>query len=235
MKGDPLKRSVLKLLVGSVLAGLCAVVAAQNAPTNTQSVYTCVDKQGRKLTSDRPIPECIDREQRELGPTGTVRRVIGPTLTDHERAALEVERRKEQEERNRIADERKRERVLLARYPDKASHDAERALALAQVDAVTATATQRIADLHGRRKTLDLEMEFYRKDPAKAPMMLRRQLAENDEEVQEQRRFIAGQDQEKRRIHQRFDEELAQLRKLWATQRPVPTLPMLVAPTTTAR
>ncbi|GAB2520118.1 MAG: DUF4124 domain-containing protein [Giesbergeria sp.] len=235
MKGDPLKRSVLKLLVGSVLAGLCAVVAAQNAPANTQSVYTCVDKQGRKLTSDRPIPECIDREQRELGPTGTVRRVIGPTLTDHERAALEVERRKEQEERNRIADERKRERVLLARYPDKASHDAERALALAQVDAVTATATQRIADLHGRRKTLDLEMEFYRKDPAKAPMMLRRQLAENDEEVQEQRRFIAGQDQEKRRIHQRFDEELAQLRKLWATQRPVPTLPMLVAPTTTAR
>ena len=235
MKGDPLKRSVLKLLVGSVLAGLCAVVAAQNAPANTQSVYTCVDKQGRKLTSDRPIPECIDREQRELGPTGTVRRVIGPTLTDHERAALEVERRKEQEERNRIADERKRERVLLARYPDKASHDAERALALAQVDAVTTTATQRIADLHGRRKTLDLEMEFYRKDPAKAPMMLRRQLAENDEEVQEQRRFIAGQDQEKRRIHQRFDEELAQLRKLWATQRPVPTLPMLVAPTTTAR
>ena len=234
MKGDPLKRSVLKLLVGSVLAGLCAVVAAQNAPANTQSVYTCVDKQGRKLTSDRPIPECIDREQRELGPTGTVRRVIGPTLTDHERAALEVERRKEQEERNRIADERKRERVLLARYPDKASHDAERALALAQVDAVTATATQRIADLHGRRKTLDLEMEFYRKDPAKAPMMLRRQLAENDEEVQEQRRFIAGQDQEKRRIHQRFDEELAQLRKLWATQRPVPTLPML-APSTTAR
>ena len=119
MKGDPLKRSVLKLLVGSVLAGLCAVVAAQNAPANTQSVYTCVDKQGRKLTSDRPIPECIDREQRELGPTGTVRRVIGPTLTDHERAALEVERRKEQEERNRIADERKRERVLLPATPTR--------------------------------------------------------------------------------------------------------------------
>jgi hypothetical protein len=39
-------------------------------------------------------------------------------------------------------------------------------------------------------------------------MLLRRQLAENDEGVQEQRRFIAGQDQEKRRIHQRFDEEL---------------------------
>ena len=77
-----------------LLAGLCGLVAAQAAPANTQSIYTCVDKQGRKLTSDRPIPECIDREQRELSPTGTVRRVIGPTLTEHERAAREVERRK---------------------------------------------------------------------------------------------------------------------------------------------
>mgnify|MGYP006988190252 CR=1 FL=1 len=81
------------------------------------------------------------------------------------------------------------------------------------------TPTQRIAELQARRKTLDLEMEFYRKDPAKAPMLLRRQLAENDEGVQEQRRFIAGQDQEKRRVHQRFDAELAQLQKLWAQQR----------------
>jgi hypothetical protein len=234
MKGDPLKRPVSRWCVGGLLAGLCGLVAAQAAPANTQSIYTCVDKQGRKLTSDRPIPECIDREQRELSPTGTVRRVIGPTLTEHERAAREVERRKEQEERNRIADERKRERVLVARYPDKAAHDAERALAIAQVDAVTATATQRIAELQARRKTLDLEMEFYRKDPAKAPMLLRRQLAENDEGVQEQRRFIAGQDQEKRRIHQRFDEELAQLRELWAAQRAVPALPV-PPPVTTAR
>ncbi|MDP2771305.1 MAG: DUF4124 domain-containing protein [Giesbergeria sp.] len=234
MKGDPLKRSVPKLLVGGVLAGLCGLVAAQGALANTQSIYTCVDKQGRKLTSDRPIPECIDREQRELSPTGTVRRVIGPTLTDHERAAREVERRKELEERNRIADERRRERVLIARYPDKATHDAERALAIAQVDAVTTTATQRIAELQARRKTLDQEMEFYRKDPAKAPMLLRRQLAENDEGVEEQRRFIAGQDQEKRRIHQRFDEELVQLRQLWVAQRAVPTL-LVPPPVTTAR
>lgn len=234
MKGDPLKRSVPKLLVGGVLASLCGLVAAQGPLANTQGIYTCVDKQGRKLTSDRPIPECIDREQRELSPTGTVRRVLGPTLTEHERAALEVERRKKLEEHNRIADERKRERVLIARYPDKASHDTERALAISQVDAVTVTATQRIAELQARRKTLDTEMEFYRKDPAKAPMLLRRQLAENDEGVEEQRRFIAGQDQEKRRIHQRFDEELAQLRPLWVAQRAVPTLPV-PPPVTTAR
>ncbi|MDY0105543.1 MAG: DUF4124 domain-containing protein [Giesbergeria sp.] len=207
-----------------MLWGLCAAVWAQASP-GTQSIYTCVDRQGRKLTSDRPIAECIDREQRELGPSGTLRRVIGPTLTQQEREALEVRRRKEQEERNRVAEERRRERVLLARYPDQAAHDAERASSLALVDEVTTIAVKRIADLQARRKTLDQEMEFYRKDPAKAPMSLRRQLAENDEEVQEQKRFIAGQEQEKRRIHQRFDEELAQLRRLWASQGTVPLVP----------
>ena len=34
----------------------------------------------------------------------------------------------------------------------------------------------------------------------------------------EQQRFVVNQDLEKRRIHQRFDAELAQLRRLWATQ-----------------
>lgn len=213
-----MKNRVWKNGAGGLLAGLCAAVAAQTSP-GALSIYTCVDKQGRKLTSDRPIPDCIDREQRELGPSGTLRRVIGPTLTQQEREALEVQRRKDVEERNRIAEERRRDRVLLARYPHQAVHDAERATSLNQVDEVTATATKRIAELQTRRKTLDQEMEFYRKDLAKAPMSLRRQLAENDEEVQEQQRFIAGQEQEKRRVHQRFDAELAQLQLLWAIQR----------------
>lgn len=204
-------------VLGLLLAALGSAACAQ-AVVPGSGIYSCVDKNGRRLTSDRPIPECIDREQRELGPTGTVRRVIGPTLTEHEREALEVQRRKDLEERNRIAEERRRERVLLARYPDKAAHDAERATAIAHVDEVTATAKKRIAELQERRKKIDVEMEFYRKDPAKAPMNLQRQLLENTEEMAEQQRFISGQDQEKRRVHQRFDAELAQLKELWAAR-----------------
>jgi hypothetical protein len=204
-------------VAGLLLAALGTVALAQPV-TPASGIYSCVDKSGRRLTSDRPIPECIDREQRELGPTGTVRRVIGPTLTEHEREALEIQRRKNLEERNRIAEERRRERVLLARYPDKAAHDAERAAAITHVDEVTATAKKRIAELQERRKKIDVEMEFYRKDPAKAPMQLQRQLLENTEEVAEQQRFIAGQDQEKRRVHQRFDAELVQLKELWAAR-----------------
>ena len=50
-------------------------------------------------------------------------------------------------------------------------------------------------------------------------MVLRRQLAENDEGIQDRQRFLATQAQEKRRIHQRFDVEFAQLQRLWAQQK----------------
>lgn len=190
-----------------------------------------MDRNGRKLTADRPIPECLDREQRELGPSGTVRRQIGPSLTEHERAAQDVQRRKEAEERARAVEERRRERVLTTRYPDKATHDVERAAAIQTVEDVTATAENRITELRQQRQTFDMEMEFYKKDLNKAPMGLRRKIAENEESIAEQQRFLAGQDQEKRRVHQRFDAELAQLRKLWESQRlPAPPVGASSAP-----
>ena len=80
---------------GVLLATLGADLAWAQAPSPSGGIYTCVDRNGRRLTADRPIAECLDREQRELGPSGIVRRQIGPSLTEHERAAQEAQRRKE--------------------------------------------------------------------------------------------------------------------------------------------
>ena len=221
------------ILGGVWLVCLSAEMAwAQSQAASTGGIYTCVDRNGRRLTADRPIPECLDREQRELSPSGTTRRQIGPSLTELERSALEAQKRKEAEEQARIVEERRRERALVARYPNKAAHDVERAAAIQLVDDVTATAEKRITELKAEYKKLEVEMEFYKKDPNKAPMNLRRKMGEIDESVAEQQRFIAGQEQEKRRVHQRFDTELAQLRKLWDAQRvpPVPPSAPALAP-----
>ena len=213
-------------IMGAVVLATLGTDAAWSQATSAASIYTCVDRNGRRLTADRPIAECLDREQRELSPSGMTRRQLGPSLTEHERAALEAQRRKEAEARSRELEERRRERVLTTRYPDKATHDVERFAAIQQLDDVTATAEKRMAELKEQRKALDVEMEFYKRDPARAPMFLRRKIAENEDSIAEQLRFIAGQDQEKRRVHQRFDVELAQLRKLWESQR----LPAVVEP-----
>lgn len=212
------------LAVTALLAPLGAPAWAQASSVGSASasIYTCIDPQGRKLTSDRPIAACIDREQRELGPSGTVRRVLGPTLTEQERALQQAQQRKDSEERLRQIEERRRERVLTTRYPDKAAHDVERAAAIELVEEVSTAAVKRIAALREQRQALDVEMEFYRRNPAQAPLALRRQLAENEENVQEQLRFLGAQAQEKRRIHQRFDAELLQLQRLWAQQQAAP-------------
>ncbi len=206
-----------------MLLTLGAELASAQSQGATGGIYTCVDRNGRRLTADRPIPECLDREQRELSPSGITRRQIGPSLTELERAAQDAQNRKDAEERARVVEERRRERVLVARYPDKAAHDVERAAAIQMVDDVTATAEKRTLELKAERKKLDVEMEFYKKDPNKAPMTLRRKIAEIDDSLAEQQRFIAGQDQEKRRVHARFDTELSQLRKLWDAQRVPPS------------
>lgn len=212
-----------------MLLTLGAELVSAQSQGATGGIYTCVDRNGRRLTADRPIPECLDREQRELSPSGITRRQIGPSLTELERAAQDAQNRKDAEERARVVEERRRERVLVARYPDKAAHDVERAAAIQMVDDVTATAEKRTLELKAERKKLDVEMEFYKKDPNKAPMTLRRKIAEIDDSLAEQQRFIAGQDQEKRRVHARFDTELSQLRKLWDAQRVPPSAASAVA------
>ena len=202
-----------------VLAASVGVTVFAQTAGGAGEVYTCVDKNGKKLTSDRLIPECSDREQRVLDATGAERRRIGPSLTEHERSAQEAQRRKQAQEKARVIAERRAERVLITRYPDQAAHQAEREQALVQVDEVIAVARKRITDLRTDRKTLDEELQFYSGALYKAPVKLQRQFADNDQAIEEQERFIAAQRQEKQRINERFDAELVKLRVLWAQQR----------------
>jgi hypothetical protein len=194
--------------------GAVGAVLAQGVPVN--GIYTCVDAQGRKLTSDRPIPECLDREQKVLNPSGTVKLKVGPSLTAAERAQQEAREKKQIEEQNRLQEEHRRDRALLIRYPEKAVHDKERADALNQIAVVSKAASARLVELGTQRKKLDDEMEFYKKDPSKAPQNLKRQIEENTRSAEMQRRFIADQEVETQRVNARFDEELGRLRQIWA-------------------
>ena len=180
-------------------------------------VYTCVDAKGRKLTADRPIPECIDREQKVLNPSGTVKARVGPSLTAQEKTEIEQKERKALEEQGRLAEEKRRDRALLTRYPSKAIHDQERNEALAQIGVVIKAATTRLEELARQRLSIEEEMEFYRKDPSKAPAYLRRQQEENIQSQTVQKRFIGEQEAEARRVNVRFDDELGRLRQLWST------------------
>ena len=211
----------LSLYVGAIIWAGAAL--AESPPVTGGTIYTCTDASGRRITADRPISTCVDREQRVLGNTGVELRRVAPTLTEQERNAQDAKRRQELAEHQRLREERSRERAMLLRYPNQGVHDAARGEAIAQVNDVVAVAQSRLTELKARRGKLNTEMEFYRKDPRKAPASLQRQIRENDESQDEQQRFLKQQDEEKQRINQRFDVELQQLRKLWGQAQTAPS------------
>ena len=200
------------------LACGCAFALAAGAlgSVHAQGIFTCIDSKGRKITADRPIADCVDREQHELSRSGAVMRKVPRILTAQERAAQEAHDKTEVAAQAQLLDEKRRERALMLRYPNVAVHNRERNAALATIDDIIASSSQRSSDLMAEKKMIASEMEFYAKDPAKAPFGLKSRRETNDANSRAQQSFVTSQLLEKQRINQRFDEELEMLKPLWA-------------------
>ncbi len=213
---------------GVFMVILMATGLTAQAQSSGPGIYVCVDAKGRRITSDRPIPECLDREQRELNASGVTRRVVPPSLTADERARDEAAAQQEAALRSKEADAKRRDRALLARYPSVRHHDAERNKQLEQVDVALGMIEQRNADLRKQQLAVQDEMEFYKADPSKAPAWLKQRASDVVAQQASQKRLAADQLDEKKRINARFDEELARLKQLLAgadanTARPAPS------------
>ena len=87
---------------------------------------------------------------------------------------------------------------------------------------VRQAAVNRVEELLRQRTALFEELEFYKKDPGKAPPSVRSQVDEVAQSLAVQGRFIADQDGELRRVNARFDEELMRLKPFWTLQSPTP-------------
>jgi hypothetical protein len=191
-------------------------LALQGGQACAEGIYTCVDAKGRVITADRPIIECLDRAQRELTRSGLLKRHIGPTLTAQEQALEEEKLKLAAEQRAREAEEKRRDRALLQRYPTRESHDLERAASIVLVDDILKAAGKRMRELFEQGKDIASEYEFYAKDPSRVPVLLKLRRQDNESSLLAQQKFMADQEQEKKRINQRFDEELFKLKPLWA-------------------
>ena len=187
---------------------------AQAVPTDAGGIYTCLTADGRRLTADRYIDECRNREQRLLNRDGSLRRAIPPTLTTEEAAEADARARSAAAERAARADAVRRDRNLLARYPDEAAHQRARVAAADTVRAAIRTTEHRLRDLTAERKPLANEAEFYVGKPM--PAKLRGLLDANDAAVDAQRSSALNQQAELDRINRLYDAELERLRRLWA-------------------
>ena len=216
------------------MAWIALLVAAPGlapAAPSTGTIFSCVDERGRRLTSDRPIAECTAREQRVLNSDGSLRRVLPPTLTADERAAVEAREREQAAERAARLEAVRRDRNLMQRYANEDSHNKAREAALDPLRKAIQSSEKRLAALAKERKPLDSETEFYlgRQLPAK----LKRQIDANEASSEAQRSLMANQQVELDRLNGLYEVELQRLKALWAGAAPGSLGPM-VAPAAVA-
>ena len=201
--------SLARLVLGVALASACVLAWGQAKG----GIYSC-EVNGKRVTSDRPIADCVDRPQRVLNPDGSLRTIMPPNLTADEKAEAEARERVEQAERVAKQDAIRRDRNLMARFPNEAAHRKARKAALDDIDNAVRLSESRVKLLQAERKKLDEEAEFY---PAKPlPAKLKQAIDANEASLAAQRSLIQNQEAERVRINANYDAELKHLEQLWS-------------------
>jgi hypothetical protein len=208
-----LGRWVVQVVSGALCGVVICGAAAGPAQAQTGGIYSCTDAQGKRHTADRPIPECLDRDQRVLNRDGSERRTVPPRMNAEERALAEERKRLQDQAAAAQKDAVRRDRNLMLRFPDEAAHTKAREAALDDLRRGIVSSERRLKDLEEERKPLLAETEFYK--GRKVPFKLRSKIEANDAQQQAQRDIIQNQQTELVRVNALYDAELARLKRLW--------------------
>jgi hypothetical protein len=201
------------------------LLALASLPALAQ-LYVCTDARGRTISSDRPPPECADRQIRELRSDGSVRRVIEPPITPEQIAARDAEEKRRREEAELRREQMRRDLMLLEAYANEQEIESTRNRALADRQRIIERAIERRENLDKERKKLDIEAEFY--PSRELPERLKRGYETVESLKRSEEKIIADVRADMARINERFDAESKRYRELvssGATPRPLTGTP----------
>jgi hypothetical protein len=193
------------LAASLLLVGVGASAYAQ------PGIYTCKDKFGRTITSDRPILECLEAGQRVLNADGSTKAVL---MTPEQEARMRQERAEREAEAEKAAERRRRERNLMQRYPNEARWERNALETMIEPFKTIDAAQKRLVEFNKVTAQQAEEAEFYKN--GKMPALLRRQIEENRYAIEAENRLIETKRGEIKIIQARLTAELIELRRLWA-------------------
>lgn len=206
-KATPLRRPLCLLAANALLL----VMAAGSAQAQ---IYMCKDANGRTLTSDRPIPECANRTQKELRGNGTVKREIPPPLTPEQ-----VRQKKEDDEKRKVeetaaADQKRRDTVLLTTYQTEAQLEAERQRAVTQLRNNINIAITAQNNAEQRRKAAQTEADQVRKSGKPVPTALKNRIDDAQKVADHESKNAEGMEAEMVKVKLKYDDMLKRYREL---------------------
>ncbi len=207
MKTRTLSRSIALATMLTLASGTLAANGAEQG-----TIYSCRDRAGRTITSDRPIPECSDRAVRELGPSGILKREIAAPLTPEQQRAKEIDDRNKRVADDAAREKKRRDSALLAAYSNEAQIESARHRALADAQENIKTSHSHLADLNAEKKALAQEGEFYK--GKRMPPLVKRRLDDNEAAISDEEATIKMRQTDVERINQRYDDELKRFREL---------------------
>ncbi len=167
-----------------------------------------------------------------LNKDGSQRMVIPPRMSPEERAAVEARKRELALAEAARKDAMRRDRNLLMRYPDEATHDKAREAAMDDLHKGIVLSDKRLQELRAERQPLDAETSLLQ-GQATPGEAARTQIEANDAQQQAQRDIIQQQRTEMVRLNALYDAELTRLRKMWGRGRPR-TVPVASVPSAPA-
>jgi hypothetical protein len=216
----PLRR-IASGLTGVLLIAAMGVAAAGPDGASAQGdgrIYSCIDASGRRLSSDRPIPECLSKEQRLLNRDGSMRAVVPPARSAEDVMREEAAQRLRAQESAARDEAVRRDRTLLIRYPDDKSHDSARQRALEPVLKLIDSARARVARLEAESDDLTTARAALGFKPV--PEDLKARIGINEGALEAHRNILRKEEAERDRLNLQFDTERMRLQQLWGGAAP---------------
>ena len=203
----------MKAMVGGVAA--VALVAWLGPAEADTSIYTCRDRSGKTVTSDRPIADCVG-VMRELGPSGIVKREIAPPMTPEQQRQKEADDRARRAVEETAREQRRRDTALLTAYQNEDQIESARKRALADTNDSIHTSQARMVELQKEKKSLAQEAESYKGKP---PPLFQRKLDDNQAAIDDEESAMKQRQADVERVNLRYDDEKRRFRELMAQHR----------------
>jgi hypothetical protein len=187
------------LIVLSLLCGAPAYAA------ESSTVYCCDDGSGHKICGDPMPQQCYSRAYKELSRGGRTTKEVEAPLTAEERARKDAADKARRDAEAKIAERRRRDRVLLESYNSVGEIDDRR-------DTVVRGAEKEIETLKRREKELvdernDLNNKVATLKGKHVPQQIQEDLAANGSELSALRGVIAQKQRDAETMRSRFEED----------------------------
>ncbi|MBY0572734.1 MAG: hypothetical protein K2P84_03550 [Undibacterium sp.] len=198
-----------------LLVTLYVCVLHQDAAAD---IYRCTNSQGKKLASDRPIPECVNVVVKVYSNSGTLKQELLPPPSAEEKRRVAAIQEKQKQEQLVEEARGKEERYLLAHYRNENDIELARKKALEVVLDKKRMAAEHIESLNQTLKDLQNEQKMIKsgknKKSSRGDEAAAQRLEDLSNTINRNQAVITTMDEEMLHIGHEYDAILERFRKI---------------------